>query len=783
MLETLPLAELLRQYRAEARLSQEELAERARVSPRTIGDIETGVSLRPRAITISLIAQALELGSERREALHAASRRRKAAGVSGAALPQGVPLVGRDDEISRIRGLLLDSATRLVTLTGGPGVGKTALAIAVATHLAGEFGDRAFFIEFAALPDAALVPTKIALALGVRYVRDESVTASLAAAIAERPTLLVFDNFERVAAAASMVAALLAATSSLKVLVTSRVPLHLSAERVVKVGQLSPDSSVRLLLDRVRANAPESETSQDDPALELLAQALGGLPLAIELAAPLLRTASPAELIARLERPLDVLGAMRDSIAWSYGLLGADEQRLLRALAVFGGPFTESAAHHVGGNESGTTPFDTLRSISTLIDHSLVGVSDDGAEEIEFDLHPLVWEFAKETLDREGENEAAHLRLTDYCTDVVRAAPRPEPLHDPATRARLNRESAHFDAVLGWLKMTGRIALALKLAFELWLIWYRRGENAHGHAWLCSLIAAAETSESTIDDGLLADAHWAAGGLAEASGQLDEAERHAAFALPLKRTARDRPAVASLLAGFGVRACARGEYDATRAFLEESLAIRRELGDGLDIARALTDLGSLAADEGKYEEANLCLEEALSRYRTAGRRMGASLALGLLGLVALRSAAPAQAEPLAREAVRVAEEVGYGESARAAKMVLSRALADLGDLDAGATLALGVAAEDDASPEQRAGIARVLASIEFRRGRTHLAARLLGAAAAARSAFAIPLAERSDHERFLDSTARALGAQFEREFDAGSAAGLRTVLAPDQLRE
>jgi predicted ATPase/DNA-binding XRE family transcriptional regulator len=784
VLETPPLAELLRQYRAEARLSQEELAERARVSPRTIGDIETGVSLRPRAITISLIAQALELESERRETLRVAARRREPAGNSAAALPQSVPLVGRDDEILRIRALLLESATRLVTLTGGPGVGKTALAIAAARQIAGEFGDRAFFIEFAALPDAALVPTKIALALDVRYVQNQSVTASLAAAIAESPILLVFDNFERVVAAAPMVAELLAAAPSLKVLVTSRMPLRLSTERVVKVGQLSPAFTIRLLLDRVRVSAPEFEPALHDPDLERLAGALGGVPLAIELAAPLLRTASLAELVSRLEHPLDVLDAMRDSIAWSYGLLGPDEQRLLRRLAVFDGPFTESAAHRIGGSdESGKTPFDTLRAISTLIDHGLVGVSDDGAEEIEFDLHPLVCEYAKEALDREHENDAAHLSLTDYCTDLVHATPRPEPLHDPATRARLNRESAHFDAVLGWLRMTGRISLALKLAFELWLIWYRRGENAHGHAWLCSLIAAADTSESPIDDALLADAHWAAGGLAEASGQLDEAERHAAFALPLKRAAGDRTAVASLLAGLGVRACASGEYEAARTLLEESLAIRRELGDGLNVARALTDLGSLAADEGRYEEANARLEEALSGYRTAGRRMGASLALGLLGLVALRSGAPAQAEPLAREAVRVAEEVGYGESARAAKIVLSRALADLGDFDGGATLALDVALEDDASLEQRAGIARALASIEFRRGRASLTARLLGAATTSSPAFAIPMVERADHERLLDSTARALGGRFEREFEAGRAGGLRAVLAPDQFRE
>ena len=332
-------------------MSQEELAERAGVSARAIGDIETGISLWPRAITISLIAEALQLDATARETLRLASSRRGLA--SSTELPEGAPLVGREAEMAAALALLRDEDVRLVTLTGGPGVGKTALAVAVARALDVEFGARTRFIDFAALADPMLVPTKISLAVGVRDVRGNSVTASVAAAIGGAPMLILMDNFERVAAAAPFVAELLAAAPQLKVLVASRARLRLRAERTLTVGPLATQAGIALLLERVRSFSPNFALPQDEhPALATLAETLGGVPLAIELAAPLLRTSSAAELATRLERPLDVLvtqdrrlpqrqRTMRDAIAWSYALLPPDDQRLFRRLAVFGGSFIE----------------------------------------------------------------------------------------------------------------------------------------------------------------------------------------------------------------------------------------------------------------------------------------------------------------------------------------------------------------------------------------------------------------------------------------------------------
>ncbi len=776
------LAELVQQYRAQAHLSQEELAERAGISARTIGDIETGISLWPRAITISLIVEALKLDARAREALRTASSRRGLRQGSGAAVPQAADLIGREREIAALRALLLDPATRLVTLTGGPGVGKTALAVALAADASDAFAGEVRFIEFETLPDAMLVPTKIALALGVRDVRGDSVVASLASVIGDRPMLLVFDNFERMIPAAQSIAELLNATRNLKVLVTSRARLHLSMERQMKLDPLSQASSEQLLLARIRSGANDAGAAPDETSVLQLTRALGGVPLAIELAVPLLRNASASELASRLQHPLDVLVAMRDAIAYSYELLAPNQQRLFRSISVFDGPFTEEGAQQFAADrERDATTLETLRMVSALIDQSLIGVREDPTGEPEFNIHPLVSEFASEALERADESDAAYLRLAEYCTALARVPPRPEPFADPASRARLSRESSHFDAVLGWLRATNRIARAFALAIELWPIWYRRGETAHGYAWVNSLLEAE--SAEPVDEWLRAEAHRAATGLAEASGRYDDAERHGNIALAYKRAAGESADVASILAGLGVCAHAKANYPGARGFLEESLAIRRDLGDGLNVARALLDLGTMACDEGALEEATAHLDEALQLFRAAGRRMGGSLTLGALALANLRAGAPALARDLASAAVQIAEEIGFKESARAAKLTLSQALAALGELKTAERTVLDIVADDAENPAPDTGVLRALAAIEFRLDRARLAARLIGAVAAAPALPAIPLADRASYDALVASVAQSLGQEFDAERAAGCTRGGRAIVAEAQFRE
>ena len=248
------------------------------------------------------------------------------------------------------------------------------------------------------------------------------------------------------------------------------------------------------------------------------------------------------------------------------------------------------------------------------------------------------------------------------------------------------------------------------------------------------------------------------------------------IALPLKRALGDRSAVASLLDGLGVGAYLRGDYKKGRAYCEEGLAIRRELGDGLLIARSLIDLGGCAAEEGELAEATRHLEEALTLFRAAGRSTGVSAVLGNLALLALRAGSASRCELLAREAIDVAERVGFVEAAKASKIVLSRALLALGDIDGAQVLARSVAS-DKSTPILLGDVARALASIAFARGELRLASRLLGAASS--DPVAVPLAELEPHERLVGSLRASLGSDFSVEYDLGAAKGSGVFAALD----
>ena len=380
--DTAAFSAVLRQLRTSAALSQEELAERAGLSPRGISDLERGVRRAPHLTTVRLLADALALDSTEWQLLLAAARPARLPetenDTSDDYAPLPLPLttlLGREQELADLSVLVGNAGVRLVTLTGAGGSGKTRLAVEVGTRLQGEFGDGVVFIDLSSLTDAALVPSTIASAVGVRERPGERLLDTLSQVLAPKHLLLITDNFEQVLDAAPDIAALLAVCPHLSVLATSREVLRVRGEHVFPLlplplppsgHQTALDETARipavaLFIERAIANHPDFALTTDNTlAVAAICRRLDGLPLAIELAAAWINVLPPNELLDRLEQRLLLLTGgsrdlaprqrtMRDAIAWSYDLLAPHEQALFRRLAVFVGDWTLEAAEIVSG--------------------------------------------------------------------------------------------------------------------------------------------------------------------------------------------------------------------------------------------------------------------------------------------------------------------------------------------------------------------------------------------------------------------------------------------------
>src|SRR5215203_4143237 len=388
---TATFADVLRQLRTAASLSQEDLAERAGLSLRGVSDLERGLRRAPHLTTVRMLADALELSPADRQDLLTAARPETLpdsdAGAPFARGPLPTPLTA----------LLTQATVRLVTVTGPGGSGKTRLALEVGAYLQGTFGDGVVFVDLAPLRDAQFVLPTIAGALGVRERPGQPLLDTLSRFLAPKQLLLLLDNCEQVLGAAPQIAALVAACPRLSILATSRAALRVRGEREVpllplplpvserhsSIAELADVPSVALFLQRAAANQPTFALSTENAvAVAATCRRLDGLPLAIELAAAWVRILPPGALLDRLEQRLLMLTGgtrdlplrqrtMRDAIAWSYDLLAESEQALFRRLAIFAGGWTLEAAEMVS---CGRNVLDVLAGLESLIAASLVQV-------------------------------------------------------------------------------------------------------------------------------------------------------------------------------------------------------------------------------------------------------------------------------------------------------------------------------------------------------------------------------------------------------------------------
>jgi predicted ATPase/DNA-binding XRE family transcriptional regulator len=639
----------LKVLRITAGFTQEELAGNASLSVHAVSALERGERRRPQMETVRALAAALGLKEAARDALVKAARAQgdepASDELSGMPLPVALTaLLGRDADMQILRQWLDDPLVRLITVVGPGGVGKTRLALEIAHAVADEGTVQVAFVQLAAIRDPAFVASAIVEALGLSATAAADLPRRVSAACDDQhPILLVLDNCEHVLEAAPLVVDLLTSAQSLRLLATSRAPLRVRGERLYTLGplglhadaeMLSPADvaeapAVQLFIERIRGVRPEFRvTSANASTVVAICRRLDALPLGLELAAPWIKVLTPEGLLRRLEQ--DVLlptvargdlperqQTMSATVAWSYQLLGGDEQRAFRRLGALPGRFPLDAAAAVldgaAGQSAGSDA--SLHAAAALTEKSLLyQVEGWVTTRPLYQMLETVRAFASLELDAKGERDDALEGLARYCSREAAGAE--EGLVGPAQLAWLDRvrdDLHNYRTALAWLLERRRAVEAADITWRLMFFWLIRGRAGEGLQWYQQILGLPDlpaASESRMLVGAAVMSHT--------SGDLEQARSAASRALALAREADETTVMLHALHLLGHIEQARGNVDNANVLLGQSLDGFKAASMPWGIGNALVGMATAALAARDVQKAERLLDEASSVLRHAG---------------------------------------------------------------------------------------------------------------------------------------------------------------------
>jgi predicted ATPase/DNA-binding CsgD family transcriptional regulator len=612
---------------------------------------------------------------------------------------QFTSFIGRDREIAEVKYLL--ETSRLLTLTGMGGIGKTRLALQVASDMFHDFADGVYFVDLAPINDPTLVPKTIAAIFDVFEHPREPLLDTLKRALRGRELLLLIDNFEHVITAATLVSVLLVASQHLKIMMTSREPLRLIGEQEYPVPVMSLPSAEgasiqdvttseagALFVQRVQMMQPRfTLNSTGAPVVAQICNRLDGLPLAIELAAARCKLLSPQALLDRLDNRLNTLTSgsrdapmrqrtIRDTLEWSYNLLNSEEKALFIRLAIFRGGCSLDAIEAICGHN---LTHDVLDILASLVDKGLVQQRETTQGEPRFIMLEMIHEYAKEKLATHDEVEAMYRRHAEYYTELAERA-EPELRMAPHIHwfQRFGFERDNVRQVLEWSLSQGEISIGMRLASALWLFWFAYGYHIEGQAWTQRLLAHFNETPENLHAKFLIGV----GNMAMAS-DLEVAKSLFLRAVEISQRLRDKANIAWALAHMASTKLAEPE---AVTLIEEALLLFRELNHQSGIAYALNVSGEIARHAGHDALARRHYEECLEVCLKTGETRRVAIMFFNLAFLAQHEGNHTDALASTRQALRIARDMNNRGEMAWCLPIVAGSMAALGHLHRAAHL-------------------------------------------------------------------------------------------------